>query len=110
MKMNSTSEVYAKLRDTCRDLKPLAGKIHVYGFTASGLTFKKYNDRDFIIGLNTSKNEGAGFAGFDMKSGATMSLEYRISPISSTNINSMYFHMLSDSVLEIREAGVSVLD
>ena len=26
MKMNSTQEIYAKLRDTCRDLKQLVGK------------------------------------------------------------------------------------
>ena len=45
-----------------------------------------------------------------MKSGATMSLEYRIAAISGTDINSLYFNTLSDNVLEVRESGVSVLD
>ena len=60
--------------------------------------------------MNTSKIEGAGFTGFDMKSGATMSLEYMVSNIGASAINSMHFTMLSDNVLSIQEAGVIVMD
>ena len=106
--MNSTSEVFAKLRDTCRDLKPLAVKGTDYGLTASGMTYGEYNDRGFIIGINTHKIEGASFTGFDMKSGATLCLEYKISDIGTSNINSMYFTMRSDNVCSIQEAGITV--
>ena len=41
MKMNCKAEVFAKLRDACRDLKPLANhEKPVYGLTASGITPK----------------------------------------------------------------------
>ena len=111
MKMTSTAETFAKLRDACRDLKPLAVQGSVYGLTASALDHKEYNSRDFIIGINTSKIEGAGFTGFDMKSGATMSFEYQVDAICvASNINSMHFTMLSDNVLSIQEAGVIVMD
>ena len=76
--MTSTAEVVAKLRDACRDLKPLTCHGSVYGLTASALNHEHYNSRDFIIGINTSKIEGAGFTGFDMKSGATLSMEHDI--------------------------------
>ena len=110
MKITSTAEVVAKLRDACRDLKPLAFHGSVYGLTASSLNHDLYNTHDFIIGLNTSKFEGSGFTGCDMKSGATMSLEYNISDIATSNVNSMDFTMLSDNAVSIQEAGVNVLD
>ena len=104
MKMTSTTEVFAKLRDACRDLKPLAVHGSVYGLTASALDHKEYNSRDFIVGVNTSKIEGAGFTGFDMNSGATMSLEYMVSDIGVSNINTLNLTMLSDNVVSIQEA------
>ena len=42
-----------------------------------------------------------------MKDGSTMSFEYKI---TEANINAMNFVMLSDQILQIKSAGVDVLD
>ena len=91
MKMTCKADVFAKLRDACRDLKPLSNTCDIgekakplYGITASGLTQLSLVDDAFLICINTSKVEGAGFTGFDMKSGATLSVEYNIMNLSDT--------------------------
>ncbi len=110
MKMNSRSECFAKLRDTCRDLQPLAAHGTVYGITASSITPAGYMGNEFTVGINTEKIEGAASSGLNMKDGSVMSLGYKIPYITSSNINSMYFTMLAGHKLEIRNAGVVIYD
>ncbi len=107
MKMTSKSEVFSKLRDACRDLKPLAVHGSVYGYTASRLNNVLFTTKSFIIGINTSKIEGSHFTGYNMKDGSTMSLEYKT---TTGGVNAMNFVMLSDQIWQIRNSGVDVVE
>ena len=106
--MISKSEGHSKLRDACRDLQPLASHGSVYGFTASSLTNANFIWHSFIVGINTNMIEGAGCSGYFMKDGATMSMEYKVA--NNLNINSMYFTLLSDQVLNVRDSGIDVME
>ncbi len=107
MKMNSLSEVYSKLRDAYRDLKPLAVHGSVYGLSPSKISRGSFEANDFIIGLNTNKIENSSFSGYNMKDGSSMTFEYKF---TSADINTMNFTILADMILQIRNSGVDVLD
>ena len=107
MKMNSMSELYSKLRDACRDLKPLAVHGSVYGMSPLRISRFSYEATSFIIGLNTNKIENSSFSGYNMKDGSSMTFEYKF---TSSDINTMNFTILADMILQIRNSGVDVLD
>ncbi len=72
---------------------------------------KQYMHNHFIIACDTEKQLSAGFTGLNTKNGDLITIKTQsVSPHIADHPLRIYVTLHSDNVLNIRDAGVDVLD
>jgi hypothetical protein len=99
--MSSMAEMYETLRKAVgthnQDIKNISIDRH------------DYTDGSFLLGVDLEKNLGDPFSAQNTRAGDVLRLVFNgINP--DTNLASCYVHLISSSILEIRETGAFLFD
>jgi hypothetical protein len=102
--IRSTKEAFYQLR------KCLG--IHNSTFHSIDINSIEYNSYKFVIGIDTEKVLSAGFTGLNTKAGDLMTVKLNGMPTSDAKYppDKMYIVMHADMIMNIRDAGVEILE
>jgi hypothetical protein len=99
--MSSLAEMYETLRK--------AVGTHNQDIKSISLDRKDYLSGSFILGIDLEKNLGDPFSAVNTRAGDVLRLVFNSINLA-TNLTSCYVHIISSSILEIRETGAFLFD
>jgi len=101
--VRSLAEAFSQLKKTLG--------IHQTNFHSIDINMKQYMHNRFIVACDTEKQLSAGFTGLNTKNGDLITIRTKsMSSESGDHPTRLYITLHSDNVLNIRDAGVDVLD
>jgi len=101
--IRSHAEAFYQLKKT---LGVQSSKVHSFDIMS-----KEYRSYKMIIGIDTEKVLSAGFTGLNTRAGDVIGVRFKhVSADDTTYAKKMHVVLHSDCVLNIRDAGVEVLD
>ncbi len=75
------------------------------------MTTQSYGDTGFVIGIPLQTQAGVFSSGYSTRSGDLLTFTAKnLETTLGRGVGTIYLHMLSEQLIEIRESGVSVLD
>ena len=80
------------------------------------LTQRAYISNKFVIGLSTEKLTGASFSGYNSKSGDLLTLKLKAAngnsniPFDATETYKMFYVLAYDSIMNISDTGITILE
>ena len=104
--IRSISESFAQLKKSIG--------IQGSNFHSVSITPKQYRNDHFVIGIDTEKALGASYTGLSTRSGDLLSVRVKAQDkaelVAGFMPDQMFITMIADCVMEVSDAGVSVLD
>ena len=101
--VRSLAEAFSQLKKTLG--------IHQTNFHSIDISMKKYMHNHFIIACDTEKQLSAGFTGLNTKNGDLITIKTKcMSSDEDDHPKRIYVTLHSDNVLNVRDAGVDILD
>ena len=81
---------------------------------AFGISYKRYREDKFVIGISFKKMSDTNFTGYNTKSSGSLlvfKLKWTNRPLTTDeDAREVFLHMVSESVLELRESGSVLYD
>jgi hypothetical protein len=108
--ISSAAEFYEHLRKTVA--------LHDTSIKSMSITNVQFMEDAFIVGINTERVLGGGFSGYNCRQGDQIRIEMRNVSLAAERgagaeasvVDRMWVTLVSDSVIEIRESGVSLYE
>ncbi len=77
---------------------------------AINLTRQSYSNLNFVIGVPMQTQAGVFGSGLNTRSGDLLTVTLKNLNENGRGVGKIYLHILNETVVELRESGVSVLD
>ena len=98
----------SSLAEMCETLRKAVGT-HNQDIKSISLDRDDYTSDSFLLGIDLEKNLGDPFSAVNTRAGDVLRLVFNNIDVD-TGLTSCYVHLISSSILEIRETGAFLFD